>query len=306
MEGRSSTKFSPYATPLATRDVLEQHGLALKKSLGQNFLVNDDIVGKILNLAEVLGNDFILEIGPGIGTLTYALLDFAQAVVSVERDPALPDVLAETLSPHDGKFALIAKDALDVSKSDLEEAAVELDVGSLPNKLVSNLPYSVAATIVLDYFENFSSLDSMTVMVQREVAERMMAKPGTKNYGAYTVKLSLYAEYAGSFSVGPGNFMPPPHVESTVIRLNRIFDIDVDGSTIRAACVMADAAFAARRKTILNSCKQYFSGRDKRIASLVPDILSSANIDPTVRGETLGTSQFLALGRALNATKGRP
>lgn len=299
MNDQDTERFSPFATPSATRAVLERHGLALKKSLGQNFLVNDDVIGKILNLAYVSEDDFVLEIGPGIGTLTFALLNYANAVVSIERDPALPEVLAETLSPHEGKFALIKKDALDVSKADLEDAAVNLDITMLPNKLVSNLPYSVAATVILDYFESFSSLDSMTVMVQREVAERMMAKPGTKNYGAYTVKLSLYAEYAGSFSVGPGNFMPPPHVESTVIRLNRIFDIDIDDAVIRAASTMADAAFAARRKTILNSCKQYFSGRDKSIVLKVPDILSAARIDPSVRGETLSKSQFIDLGRAL-------
>lgn len=299
MNDQDTERFSPFATPSATRAVLERHGLALKKSLGQNFLVNDDVIGKILNLAYVSEDDFVLEIGPGIGTLTFALLNYANAVVSIERDPALPEVLAETLSPHEGKFALIKKDALDVSKADLEDAAVNLDITMLPNKLVSNLPYSVAATVILDYFESFSSLDSMTVMVQREVAERMMAKPGTKNYGAYTVKLSLYAEYAGSFSVGPGNFMPPPHVESTVIRLNRIFDIDIDDAVIRAASTMADAAFAARRKTIPNSCKQYFSGRDKSIVLKVPDILSAARIDPSVRGETLSKSQFIDLGRAL-------
>lgn len=299
MGNQDTARFSPFATPSATRDVLERYGLALKKSLGQNFLVNDDVVGKILNLAEVTEDDFVLEVGPGIGTLTYALLDHAHAVVSIERDASLPEVLAETLAPHDGKFALIKKDALNVSRADIEEASVNLDMGILPNKVVSNLPYSVAATVVLDYFANFSSLDNMTVMVQREVAERMTAKPGTKNYGAYTVKLSLYAEYAGSFSVGPGNFMPPPHVESTVIRLNRVFDIDVDDALVETACTMADAAFAARRKTILNSCKQYFSGRDKGIASEIPSILAAAGIDPSVRGETLSKSQFIDLGRAL-------
>lgn len=303
MSDQFTAKFSPFATPSSTRDVLERYGLTLKKSLGQNFLVNDDVVGKILNLAEVVEDDFVLEVGPGIGTLTYALLNNARAVVSIERDQALPEVLAETLAPHDGKFALIKKDALDISRADLEEASVNLDIGILPNKVVSNLPYSVAATVVLDYFANFSSLDNMTVMVQREVAERMMAKPGTKNYGAYTVKLSLYAEYAGSFSVGPGNFMPPPHVESTVIRLNRIFDIDVDDALVEAACTMADAAFAARRKTILNSCKQYFSGRDKGIASEIPSVLTYAGIDPSVRGETLNKSQYIDLGRALLSVK---
>lgn len=289
---------SPYASSSATKAVLEEHGLALKKSLGQNFLVNDDIVGKILKLADVSAEDLILEVGPGIGTLTYALLENAHAVVSIERDPALPDVLAKTLVTHSDKFFLIRKDALDVDLSDIRRAVEDLGEQELPNKMVANLPYAVAATIVLDYFERYSSIDTMTVMVQREVAERMMAKPGTKNYGAYTVKLSMYAEYGGSFSVGPGNFMPPPHVESTVIRLDRKRDTEMDDRVIQASCTMADAAFAARRKTISNSFKQYFSGRDKAILPLVPDILSSANIDPGVRGEVLSTTQFVDLGRA--------
>lgn len=290
---------SPFASPSATKAVLERHGFSLKKSLGQNFLVNDDIIGKILKLADVGDDDLVLEIGPGIGTLTYALLERACAVISIERDPSLPDVLADTLAPHDGKFALIRKDALDVGVEDIEEAVVSIGQERTPNKLVANLPYAVAATVVLDYFQKLRSIDDMTVMVQREVAERMMAKPGTKNYGAYTVKLSLYAECGGSFSVGPGNFMPPPHVESTVIRLNRKRALDVSDELVRAACIMADASFAARRKTISNSCKQYFSGRDKGIVPLIPEILSSANIDPGIRGEALDTAQFIDLGRAL-------
>lgn len=289
---------SIYANPSTTKAVLEEHGLALKKSLGQNFLVNDDVVGKILRLANVSEEDFILEIGPGIGTLTYALLENAQAVISIERDPMLPDVLAETLSIFKDRFALIHKDALDVDVRDIEEAAFSIGEKDMPNKLVANLPYAVAATVVLDYFQHFPLIGSMTVMVQREVADRMMAKPCTKNYGAYTVKLSMYAEPVGSFSVGPGNFMPAPHVDSTVIRLDRKLDSLADESLIKAGCTMADAAFAARRKTISNSFKQYFSSRDKSILPLIPDIFSSANIDPGIRGETLNTTQFIDLGRA--------
>ncbi len=315
------TVFSPLATPTATRDVLSRYGLSLKKSLGQNFLVNDDILGKILSLAQVDGQDYVLEIGPGIGTLTYALLEKAARVVSIERDPSLPDILSETLAAHSEKFTLVQKDALDLVAEDiakkgaaLEDAAAE-DIVALgqdslgqgekvqettfPNKLVANLPYAVAATIVLDYFQRFDFIDSMTVMVQREVAERMMAKPGTKNYGAYTVKLSMYAQLAGSFSVGSGNFMPPPHVESTVIRLDRIRQAHSIPNLISAACTMADAAFASRRKTIANSCKHYFAGRDKRIAACIPEILEKANVSPEVRGETLTREQFIDLGRAL-------
>ena len=207
---------------------------------------------------------------------------------------------------------------------------------SLPNKLVANLPYAVAATVVLDYFENFPFLDSATVMVQKEVADRMAAAVGTKNYGAYTVKLGLHAEPAGRFPVGPGNFFPPPRVDSAVIRLNRRVPLMADGApatpeVIAAAALIADAAFANRRKTIANSCKTYFSGRGSLllgasgssaglravdgalsggvggafvldgadIVDHLPAIFDAAAIDPRRRGETLTQQEFLALGAAL-------
>ena len=364
-------RLSPLSTPSATRAVLEAHGIGTKYTLGQNFLVNDDVLKKIVALAEVGENDRILEVGPGIGTLTIALLKHAAGVVAIERDPDLPAVLADTLHPWREKFALIEKDALDVTRDDIVSVAstmVELggDAGcldrassaanetaqwavsqsedclsesryrvavpqeelrpSLPSKLVANLPYAVAATVVLDYFENFPFLDSATIMVQKEVADRMAAAVGTKNYGAYTVKLGLYAEPVGRFAVGPGNFFPPPRVDSAVIRLNRRVPLMADGApaspeVIAAAALMADAAFANRRKTIANSCKTYFSGRGPislgagpsaqegaptialpdgaATAERLPAIFEAAVIDPRRRGETLTQQEFLALGAAL-------
>ena len=257
-------RISPLSTPAATRAVLEAHGLATKKSLGQNFLVNDDVLRRIMELSEVGPGDVVLEVGPGIGTLTIPLLKAARAVVSVERDRDLPHVLRGTCGPWAEKFCLVEKDAVELTEADVRAALGTADM-PLPNKFVANLPYAVAATVVLGYFQEFPWLDSATVMVQSEVADRMCARPGTKNYGAYTVKLSLYARPAGRFSVGPGNFFPPPHVESSVLRLDRR-DVAEDGIAIteeerRAICVMADAAFASRRKTLSNSCKAYFSGR---------------------------------------------
>lgn len=175
------TRFSSLATPSATRDVLARFGLAPKKAFGQNFLVNDAVVGRILDLAAVEPSDTVLEVGPGIGTLTHALLQRAGRVISVERDADLTEVLRYTLSELEQRFCLVHKDALDLQEADLK--------GARPDKLVANLPYAVAATIVLDYLVRFSFLESATVMVQREVAERMAAKPGRKDYGAYTVKL---------------------------------------------------------------------------------------------------------------------
>ncbi len=292
------TKLSPLASVAETRAVLEAHGLTTKYSLGQNFLINDAILQKIVALSQVSESDDVLEVGPGIGTLTIALLKHAGRVASVERDADLPAVLAETLAPWADRFTLISKDALDLRTE---------DVPFSPIKLVANLPYAVAATVVLDYFERFPSLESATVMVQKEVADRMAAQPGTKTYGAYTVKLRLYAEPAGRFAVGPGNFFPPPRVESAVLRLDRrpVFDeagVPLDAAALKAAAVMADASFATRRKTIANSCKTYFGGRGvegARVIERLPELLDRAGIDPRRRGETLDLQEFIALGAAL-------
>jgi ribosomal RNA small subunit methyltransferase A len=198
-------RYSSLASVSATRAVLEAHGLATKKSLGQNFLVNDDVIRRICELSGVGPVDDVVEVGPGIGTLTVALLARARRVVSIERDPDLPAVLAETCAPWADRFTLISNDALAVQPDDLPFA---------PTAFIANLPYAVAATLVLDYFERFDSIQRATVMVQAEVADRMMAQPGTKNYGAYTVKLALFARPASRFKVAPGNFFPPPHVDS--------------------------------------------------------------------------------------------
>ena len=296
-----ASRLSPYATPSATREVLERHGLYTKYALGQNFLVNDDVVKRIVELAELSLEDRVLEVGPGIGTLTSALLQCAGHVASVEMDHDLPAVLRDTLAPWLGSFTLFEMDALDLCKEHLAQALGT--TCGMPNKLVSNLPYAVAATIVLDYLQRFEFLESATVMVQKEVADRMMAKPGTKAYGAYTVKLSLVARPAGRFSVAPGNFFPPPHVESAVIRLDRVIACDASGreltpEELRAASTMADAAFATRRKTLANSCKTYFSGQPDVLAAL-PDLFTRADIDPRRRGETLDRAEFIRLGQAL-------
>ena len=287
MASEAAERYSPLSTPSATREVLERHGLYTKYGLGQNFLVNDDVIRKIVELADVQQADRILEVGPGIGTLTAALLPRCTHVIAIEKDHDLPAVLADTLAPWSERFTLVNEDALDVGPDAL--------AGDVPNKLVSNLPYAVAATIVLDYLQRFKSLECATVMVQKEVADRMMARPGTKAYGAYTVKLSLYAKPVGRFSVAPGNFFPPPHVESAVLRLDRVQACDDD--LARAACAMADAACANRRKTLANSCKTYFSG-DPETQAALPDIFAAAGIDPRRRGETLTQDEFLRLAAA--------
>ncbi|MDO4442563.1 MAG: 16S rRNA (adenine(1518)-N(6)/adenine(1519)-N(6))-dimethyltransferase RsmA [Slackia sp.] len=294
------------ATPAATRAVLERHGLATKKALGQNFLVNDSVIAKICALSEVSADDSVLEVGPGIGTLTVALLARARQVLSVERDADLPAVLAETCADFDN-FTLLSKDALALSQEDLNEAFGDSAChGAAPNKFIANLPYAVAATLVLDFFQRFSSVQSATVMVQSEVADRMMAKMGTKDYGAYTVKLNLIAKPAGRFQVAPGSFFPPPRVTSAVIRLDRRDDSGITSEEAHVASLMADAAFATRRKTIANSMKTFFSGRKGAdgVVEKLPAILEKAGIDARRRGESLTLEEFIALARAFSSMTG--
>ena len=294
----SSNVESPLATPRATRRVLEAFGLGTKHALGQNFLVSDVIIKKIIQLAGIAPDDCVLEVGPGIGTLTIPLLKHAGAVISVERDKDLPAVLAQTCSQWADHFTLLNKDALDLQLSDFG--------GQVPTRFVANLPYAVAATLILDYFERFESISSATVMVQKEVADRIMAQPGSKDYGAYTVKLGLHAQPAGRFAVGAGNFFPPPRVESAVVRLDRVTPCDGEGNAlspelVELACRMADAAFATRRKTIANSFKTYLAGAQAPIANLAGrtgELFERAGIDPRRRGETLTQQEFIALGLA--------
>ena len=371
-------RLSPLSTPSATRAAVEAHGIGTKYTLGQNFLVNDDVLKKIIVLAEVGEADPHLEVGPGIGTLTIALLKHAASVVAIERDPDLPAVLADTLHPWRDKFALIEKDALDVTGDDIVAAmaGIGADTGcldrassaanetaqwavsqsedclsesryrvavpqeepqlSLPDKLVANLPYAVAATVVLDDFENFPFLDSATVMVQKEVADPHGGRRGHEELRRLHREARLARRAGRPLSRGPGQLFPPPRVDSAVIRLNRRVPLMADGApatpeVIAAAALAADAAFANRRKTIANSCKTYFSGRGSLllgasgssaglravdgalsggvggafvldgadIVDHLPAIFDAAAIDPRRRGETLTQQEFLALGAAL-------
>lgn len=280
---------SRLASPSATRAVLEAHGLSLKKSLGQHFLVDDNIVGKIMALAALTPETAVLEIGPGIGTLTVALCAAAGHVLAVERDadllPVLTDVAAEC-----GNLTIVRADAVGVS--------IDALTGPLgpPTALVANLPYAVAATVVLRFFQELPSLRSATVMVQAEVADRMAASPGRKDYGSYTVKLRMHADVTGRFSVPRACFMPPPHVDSSVLRLERI--VRDEPAELRVAAErLAAAAFAQRRKTLRNSvlASTGWSG------PVFDEALFAAGIDGRRRAETLGVDEFVALAVAAAA-----
>ncbi len=341
---------SSLASVGATKAILEHHGLWTKHSLGQHFLINDGIVKRIIQHADLSPEESVLEVGPGIGTLTVALLQNARSVFAVEQDVELAPVLEETTAPWSTQFHLIMKDALKLQESDL--------LGARPRRWVSNLPYNVATALILDYFQRFSFLDRATLMVQKEVADRIDAKPGTKSYGSYSVKLGFYVKVIDQFKVGPNNFFPPPHVDSAVISLERLrweeestSRLDRDGQDqaqgheqrgqaqqsqegqsfnyqqlVDAACLMADAAFANRRKTLANSCRAYFKERDlvrsadtrsvgvlrdaaaqekgavqnsnESLDERLSEIFSLAGIDSRRRGETLSQEEFLALGEA--------
>ena len=286
---------SPLASPGATRALLEAYGLATKHSLGQNFLVNNHVIEKIMGLAELGEKDRVLEVGPGIGTLTLALLADAGRVVSVEMDRELEPVLSAHAAAHPN-FSFIMGDALRVTPEEIAEAA-----GGEPDVLVANLPYNVAATVILRYLQEVSSLRRLVVMVQAEVADRICADPGNRIYGAYTAKLALLARVTGRFEVGPGNFMPPPHVDSAVVRIDRAPACDPESDEplsperLAATAAVIDAAFAQRRKTIRNSMSASGFAKDALDAAF-----AACGISPTARAETLSPADFVLLAKVLS------
>lgn len=309
MSEHASHQTSWLANQRATKETLERFGLATKYRLGQNFLVQDHVIEKIVQLAEVQPTDVVVEVGPGLGTLTVALLDRARAVCSLEADSELEQVLAVTCKePHPDSFALVMGDALAITPQKLAEAysalpAVAHDAAMsapMPTKFVSNLPYQVAATLILKFFQELPSLERAVVMVQAEVADRISAKPSTKAYGAYTAKLSLFAQVTGRFEVGPGNFMPPPRVNSAVVRLDRTIARNPVTSKLLSeeellhTMRVIDAAFAQRRKTIRNSMSASGFDKDK-----LDQAFLATGIAPTVRAEVLTSQDFICLAAAL-------
>ena len=309
MSEHASHQTSWLANQRATKETLERFGLATKYRLGQNFLVQDHVIEKIVHLAEVQPTDVVVEVGPGLGTLTVALLDNARAVCSLEADSELEQVLAVTCKePHPDSFALVMGDALAITPQKLADAYSALPTiahdaatsAPMPTKFVSNLPYQVAATLILKFFQELPSLERAVVMVQAEVADRIAAKPSTKAYGAYTAKLSLFAQVTGRFEVGPGNFMPPPRVNSAVVRLDRtqarnpVTSKLLSEEELLHTMSVIDAAFAQRRKTIRNSMSASGFDKDK-----LDQAFLATGIASTARAEVLTSQDFICLAAAL-------
>lgn len=310
MPGAGEAPYSYLANVRKTRATLARFGLVTKHRLGQNFLVSDAVVGKILGLAELVGDDVILEVGPGIGTLTVALLARAREVIAIEADRALEPVLATTCAQDAERLTLLWGDALRLVPLVPSATAAPIGspsspsslsgVGFVPNKLVSNLPYQVAATLILKLLQELPSVGRLVVMVQAEVADRICAGPGSRVYGAYTAKLALWGQVTGRFEVGRGSFLPPPHVDSTVVRIDRApmadpkTGLDLTPSQLDWVAHVIDASFVQRRKTIRNSLS---AGGFER--SRLDEAFARSDIAPTTRAESLSPSDFVSLADAL-------
>ncbi len=278
------------ATPRATLEVVKKFGLRLEKSLGQHFLIDQNILNKVVDAAVLSKEDIVVEVGPGIGTLTQALSKEAGMVIAIELDRKLKPVLDYTLQGCENVNVVFA-DALSI---DLKELPYKLPA---PNKLVSNLPYQVATPILADYLDNFPDLLLFVVMVQKEVADRIVAKPGTPEYGIFSVKAQFYCEVDRVAVVSKNVFLPPPEVSSAIVRMRRTPEPRVFVKDKELFFKVVRAAFGQRRKTIKNALlknPQLELSSDK-----LDGLLKKAAIDPHRRGETLSTREFAEITNGL-------
>ena len=238
--------------PAGTIAVLQKYNFRFQKKFGQNFLIDPHVLEKIIRAAEVTKDDFVLEIGPGIGTMTQYLAEAAREVLAVEIDRSLLPILEDTLSPYDNVTVLNA----DILKVDIAEIAREKNEGK-PIKVVANLPYYITTPILMGLLESGAPVSSITVMVQKEVADRMAAGPGTKDYGALSLAVQFYAETYLAANVPPNCFMPRPNVGSAVIRLTRREEPPVKVHSQELLFKLIRASFNQRRKTLVNGLNNY-------------------------------------------------
>lgn len=286
-------KMEKLSNPQKTIEVLQKYNFTFQKKFGQNFLIDPHVLDKIIAAAEITKDDFVLEIGPGIGTLTQYLAEAAREVVAVEIDSSLIPILEDTLSSYDN-VSVINEDVL---KVDLKKLVEERN-GGKPIKVVANLPYYITTPIIMGLFESHVPLKSLTVMVQKEVALRMQAGPGTKDYGALSLAVQYYADPYLAANVPPNCFMPRPNVGSAVIRLTRFEETPVKVTDEALLLRLIRASFNQRRKTLqnglVNSPELHFS--KEQVAAAIETL----GVSPSVRGEALTLEQFAALCNALS------
>lgn len=276
------------SNPTNTLAVINKHEFAFQKKFGQNFLIDEGIVNKIVREAGVTKDDFVLEIGPGIGTMTQLLCEQAGGVAAVEIDTNLIPILKETLAEYDN-VTIINEDIL---KVDIKKLAEEKN-GGKPIKVVANLPYYITTPIIMGLFESNVPIDSITVMVQKEVADRMQVGPGTKDYGALSLAVQYYSKPQVVINVPPECFIPRPNVGSAVIRLTRYKEPPVKVKDEKLMFKLIRASFNQRRKTLANglnnSLEINFSKEEITAA------IESLHKGPSIRGEALTLSEFAAL-----------
>lgn len=268
------------------RAALRESAFRPKKQLGQNFLIHDRVIDAILRLLDLAPNDEVLEIGPGLGFLTRRLLEHAAKVWAIEVDPLLVERL------HRAEFAADPK--LELIRGDILEVALPTPLQGTKMKLAGNLPYSISTPVLFRIFEWREHFSSLVLMVQKEVADRMAAKPDTKDYGSLSVWCQVHGRIAEKVSVSPEAFYPRPRVHSTVLKIELFREPLIPASQTPMLRGVVRAAFGQRRKTLGNSLSASLKGTRGEIERL----LRSVDIDPIRRGETLSVDEFIKLARA--------
>ena len=279
--------------PKNTIEVIQKYDFDFQKKFGQNFLIDERVLEKIISAAEVNKDDFVLEIGPGIGTMTQYLAENAREVMAVEIDKNLIPILSDTLSAYDNVSILNA----DILKVDIAKIVEEKN-GGKPVKVVANLPYYITTPIIMGLFESHVPIDSITVMVQKEVADRMQSGPGTKDYGALSLAVQYYAEPYVVANVPPNCFMPRPKVGSAVIRLTKYKDALIKVTNEKLLFQLIRASFNQRRKTLQNGIKNF--GGLNFSKEQVAQALEEMELPASVRGEALTLEQFAQLSNILD------
>lgn len=278
--------------PQNTIAVLQKYHFNFQKKFGQNFLIDTHVLEKIIAAADVTKDDFVLEIGPGIGTMTQYLCEHARAVAAVEIDKNLIPILGDTLGAYDN-VEIINQDIL---KVDIRKLAEEKN-GGRPIKVVANLPYYITTPIIMGLFESHVPIDSITVMVQKEVADRMQVGPGTKDYGALSLAVQYYAAPEIVAIVPPNCFMPRPKVGSAVIRLTRHKEPPVQVEDEKLMFRIIRASFNQRRKTLANGLKN--SGELTLSKEVIEESITELGVPVTIRGEALSLAQFAELSNII-------